>query len=173
MNYSTKHKLDKFGRLYEDHAARLILFACRFVDKSTAEDLVHDVFIELWKQNKLPAGDTVGSYLFHAVQNACLNYLRHQTIKEEYVSKTISQLKIMELERSSVDDILIRKEQVQAIYRAMHFLPDKCREVFVMYYLEEKTSAEIARILNLSVRTVETQIYRGLKTIRKIILSCT
>lgn len=171
MNYSRTQKLDTFRHLYESYSSRLILFASRFVDKSTAEDLVHDVFIELWKQEELPTGDTAGSYLFRCVQNASLNFLRHQTIEEEYIAKASVRLKIMELERASMDEILIRREQVAAIHQAIQTLPDKCREIFEMHFFEEKKSSEIAAMLDLSVRTVETQIYKGLKTLRQIVLN--
>jgi len=169
MTYSKTQKLDIYRHLYEDYASRLILFAGRFVDKSTAEDLVHDVFIELWKQDELPTENSAGSYLFRCVQNASLNYLRHQNIKEEYIAKASVRLKLIELERVSMDEILIRREQVEAVHLAIQSLPDKCREIFEMHFLQEKKSKEIAESLNISVRTVETQIYKGLRILRQIV----
>ena len=95
--------------------------------------------------------------------------MRHQNIKEEYITEALVRLKIIELERVSMDEILIRREQIEAVHLAIRTLPDKCREIFEMHFLQEKKSKEIAESLNISVRTVETQIYKGLKILRQIV----
>ena len=58
------------------------------------------------------------------------------------------------------------------IYKEMDKLPDKCREIFTMSYLEERKTSEIAVLLNISTRTVEVQLYKALKILRGILLSC-
>lgn len=56
---------------------------------------------------------------------------------------------------------------MQNIYDQIELLPEKCRIIFKMAYFEEKKNAEIALLLNLSTRTVEHQLYLGLRTLRK------
>ena len=56
--------------------------------------------------------------------------------------------------------------------KEMDKLPDKCREIFTMSYLEERKTSEIAVLLNISTRTVEVQLYKALKILRGILLSC-
>ena len=57
------------------------------------------------------------------------------------------------------------KEEIQRIVNEK--LPDKCRSIFILSRLEGKTNPEIAEMLDLSIRTVENQIYRALKVLKK------
>jgi RNA polymerase sigma-70 factor (ECF subfamily) len=158
----------QFSRLYEKYAPGMIFYARKFVDPQTAEDLVHDVFLKLWsRESFLIIDETIDHYLLHSVKNSCLDALKHQLIRDDYLSKAILELKMEELACSdSPVNSLISKEQIESIYRAIEQLPEKCREIFKLTYLEEKPNAEAARILHLSVRTVEAQIYKALKILR-------
>ena len=66
----------------------------------------------------------------------------------------------------------LEDERLELIYKEMDKLPEKCREVFTMSYLEERKTSEIAVLLNISPRTVEAQLYKALKILRGILLSC-
>ena len=59
-----------------------------------------------------------------------------------------------------------KDERLEHVYKEIDKLPEKCREIFIMSYLEERKTAEIALLLNLSTRTVEAQLYKALKTLR-------
>jgi RNA polymerase sigma-70 factor (ECF subfamily) len=75
-------------------------------------------------------------------------------------------------ELASDDNILesiINGEKMDAIHKAIARLPEKCREVFVMAYIEEKKNAEIAEMLHISVRTVEAHIFKALKLLRSML----
>lgn len=159
-------KLDQFKDLYETYAPKLLFFARKFVDFQTAEDIVHDVFLKIYNNYK----DNIGGYLFKAVQNSCLDYLKHQTIEQNYISKAIVELKILELNNNHTIDDIITKEQVIEIHKAISDLPEKCREIFILAYVKEKKHSEIAAQLNISVRTVESQIYKALKALRDSLL---
>ncbi|MCD7977382.1 MAG: sigma-70 family RNA polymerase sigma factor [Tannerellaceae bacterium] len=109
----------------------------------------------------------MSSYLFQAVQNACLNYLKHQSVHQDYISKAILELKVEELTMTSPEIYLINREQLDQVYQAVDNLPEKCREIFILSYMEGKKNVEIAKILQLSIRTVENQLYRALKILRE------
>jgi RNA polymerase sigma-70 factor (ECF subfamily) len=160
--------LNLFNRLYRQYAPGMFFYARKFVDFQTAEDIVHDVFLKLWSDHsRLIIDQTIGSYLLRSVRNACLDYLKHQLVQDDYVSIATLELKKEELSYS--DDILnelIDKEQIESLYKAVKQLPDKCKEIFELTYIEEKENAEVARLLNISVRTVESQIYKALKKLR-------
>ena len=170
MKSSEKDHLDRkeFEQVYEKYAPALIFYARKFVDHPTAEDVVHDVFLKIWNSETLMvANESIGSYLFSAVRNACLDLLKHQTICNDYLTKAIRDLKIEELSyNENVLSKLIDQEHIDAIYKEIDHLPEKCREVFVLAYIEEKKNAEIAEQLQISVRTVEAQIYKALKILR-------
>ena len=166
-----KLELDKFKLLYLENAPRLIFYASRYVDGDTAEDLVHDIFIKIWrKKEAYSAEEGLKTYLFRSVQNACLDYLKHKSVEMTYADEVARRLKIEEIHYYQQSDAAeLEKERLDSVYREIAKLPDRCREVFKLAYLEGKKSAEIAGILNISQRTVEAQLYKGLKIIRDVL----
>lgn len=157
-----------FQHYYKTNIKELVLFACRFVASDAAEDIIHDVFLEIWENRvsyeKLPNR----SYLFTATRNRCLNFLKRENIQDNYLVHLKTETQRMGLEYyDSIEKQLIERENIQEIYDYIELLPDKCRYIFKLSYLEEKKSAEIAEITGLSIRTVEHQLYLGLKTLRE------
>lgn len=171
VNENDKYSIDQFRQLYEKHAPALISFARKFVGRDAANDMIQDVFLKLWELKSFAIIDeSIPSYLYRSVQNSCLNYLKHEVIHQEYLSRAMTELKIDELQIYAIDDILINDEQIKSLHKAIEQLPPKCREIFTLYYLEEKKNTEIALMYNISVRTVETHIYKALKILQKILL---
>lgn len=160
--------LKVFSCLYEKYAPGLLFYARKFVSYAVAEDIVHDVFLNIWKKGSfLVVDESVSSYLFQAVRNACLNHLKHQTVHQEYIPQAIRELQIEELTMTCPEINLIDREELDKVYAAIGQLPDKCREVFQLSYIEGKKNAEIADTLQISIRTVENHLYRGLQILRK------
>lgn len=161
--------LDTFRRLYKKEAPVLMTYAAGFTDRDAAEDIVHDIFLKVWdKRAFIFLKDGIRTYLFSAVRHACLDYLKHIDVQTGYENAVRLKLKIEELYFSDDPDFLIHADaRLPAVYREIEKLPAKCREIFIMAYLEERTSAEIATLLNISKRTVEAHLYKGLCTIRK------
>lgn len=161
-----------FKHYYETKVSSLILFARRFVSSEMAEDIVHDVFLDIWEQLNLSGELPSYSYLFMAVRNRCLNVLKREEVKENYIHATTLDNQIMGLDYyDSSERLLIDKENMQIVYDQIERLPEKCRIIFKMAYFEDKKNAEIAEILELSIRTVEHQLYLGLRTLRKNLTS--
>ena len=154
-------------------APLLIYYAGKFVGESTAEDLVQDIFLRIWqRQTHLFMKDGLKTYLYRSVQYACLDYLKHKEVEGNYKEATITQLKIEEINYFSddVQSVFFEDERLARIYEELEKLPQKCREIFVMSYLEERKTTEIAKLLSLSKRTVEAQLYKALKKIRSALL---
>lgn len=162
-----ENHLPFFKKYYETKVSSLILFAKRFVPSEVAEDIVHDIFLETWEQFKISTEAPSHSYLFMAVRNRCLNVLKREQVKDHYIHSTTLDNQIMGLDYyDSYERQLIDREDIQTVYDQIERLPEKCRLIFKMAYFEDKKNAEIAEILDLSVRTVEHQLYLGLKTLR-------
>jgi len=159
---------DQFKAFYLEHAGELIFFARKFVDNYTAEDIVHDIFLKIWdkKSTVIVEGD-IKTYLLSIVQNACYDYLKHQSVADTFLNKAVQQLKLDELKyyESSKDDLLDKKK-MDAIYVAIEKLPPKRKDIFKKAYLEGQKHITIAEELSISVRTVETHIYKALKSLR-------
>jgi len=159
---------EKFQVLYKNHVSALIFFASKFVDQTTAEDVVQDVFLKIWnKRSFLFWGEGLSAYLYHAVRHACLDHLKHMEIKDRAENNILNNLKIEELYYRDHSDLIGQDDRrLKSIYNEIKKLPEKCREIFIMSYLEERKAAEIASLLNISKRTVESQLYKALKQIK-------
>jgi RNA polymerase sigma-70 factor (ECF subfamily) len=161
--------LGKFQVLYKNYAPVLIFYAAKFVDPPTAEDLVQDVFLKIWNRRSFIFWeDSLQTYLYNAVRHACLDYLKHEEVKNHFVNNTLVKLKEEELYYTETPVLLWQEDdRLQLIYKEIGKLPEKCREIFTMAYLEERKAAEIATLLNISKRTVDAQLYKALKYIRE------
>lgn len=169
-----KQKEDKnifteyFKAFYLQYSGELIFFARKFVDAYAAEDLVHDVFLKIWdKKSTIIVEKDIRNYLLSMVQHACYDYLKHQQIEDTFLSKAVRQLKLDELKYYELSkDDLWDKDKIEAVYASIERLPSKCRDIFKKAYLEGQKHTDIAEELNISVRTVETHVYKALKFLR-------
>lgn len=160
--------LDKqsFEVLFKTHFKSLTFFALEYVkDYDVAREIVQEVFVNLWeKRSSIDPAKSPKSYLGTSVRNRCLNHLRD--------NKKFN-LDILDMEGLGSDDEYIEQEalitdelkaKIEEITRG---LPDKCREIFLLSRVENKKYREIALELNISVKTVETQMSKALKIMRE------
>jgi RNA polymerase sigma-70 factor (ECF subfamily) len=143
----------------------LINFANRYInDIHIAENIVQDIFFKLWeKRSRLNPDSNIKSYIFTAVKNHALKYLRHYDV----VKRSETELKSISLTVKTPEDFLHEKEFAQSVQNAINELPERCRLIFSMNRFDQLTYAEIASVLNISIKTVETQMGRALKFLRK------
>jgi RNA polymerase sigma-70 factor (ECF subfamily) len=129
-----------------------------------AENIVQDVFMMLWeKRRELNIQISLTAYLFSLIKNKCIDHLRRQIIAETY--KQELKMKLSSLE--DMNQAFSSDEDIEGfINDALHKLPKRCREIFVMSRMEGKKYHEIAKELNLSVNTVENQMSVALKKLR-------
>ena len=133
-------------------------------DRAVAEELVQDVMLELWRRRETLAADgSAQAYLFQATRNRVLNHLRHLRIEQR------SEPEIRGESSSSprADSALVHAELDVAVQKAVQALPDRCREVFELSRVHGLKYAEIAKTLGISVKTVEAQMGKALRTLRE------
>lgn len=162
-----------YRQIYMQYAPILLKFANRFVSSFFVEDIVHDVFLKIWdKQVFLLPEEEVKRILFAAVRNACIDHLRRMSLEEEIIDKRALQLKIDELNFfESSEDFFMRQNILEFVLKKIEELPERKQEIFRLSYIEGMKANEIAKQLNLSVRTVENQLYRTLLLLRKSLSS--
>jgi RNA polymerase sigma-70 factor (ECF subfamily) len=155
-----------FEQLFRSFFPSLVLFAQKYLpDQDTAKEIVHNVFLNLWeKRQQVDTSSSLKSYLFTSVHNRCLNYIRDQ--KKFDKDETRFQ-KLDSTAFSDGVDHLEEQELEQRIYDALQSLPEKCKEIFLLNRFEGLKYAEIADRLNISVKTVETQMSRALRILRE------
>lgn len=154
-----------FEELYRAYYSRLGQFVFRYVHtKYLAEDLVHNVFINVWEnRSQLEPRGTLKSYLFTAARNQALNYLEKRDVRKFEEPEAVIQLESLEV---GATQKMSAKELEQTIIEAVKEIPDKRRKIFLMHREDELTYREIAEVLDISVKTVETQMSRSLKFLR-------
>jgi len=162
-----------FEELYIAHYESLCYYAQRFVlDLETSREIVQDVFVRIWEKRATLLGEeSLKSYLYKSVRNKCLDYLKHLNIEYEYEKKRISEMQEPGSDSSNMEDQpldgLITEELRNAIQRAIENLPEKCREIFELSRYEGLKYREISEELKISVKTVETQMYRAIKSLKE------
>jgi RNA polymerase sigma-70 factor (ECF subfamily) len=163
----------EFNYLFEKYYPGLLFYATQFLCEEEARDVVQDVFMDLWKKKEtIIVGDKIQAYLYRMVYSHCINILNHKKVELKYSEATIelyNQKK--EFYESEENNEIIRKlennELNNIIEAAINELPDKCKEIFKLSYLHCLKNKEIAEIMNISQRTVETHRYNALKILRE------
>ena len=156
---------DAFERLFRLHCQPLISFVRRYVrDPSVAEGLVQDVFLAVWaRRSELDPTRNIKTYLYTAAKNQALKYFRHSEVERRSTEALAAELP----RPKTVEDERREKEIAASVYQAIEALPEKCRIIFTMNRYDRLTYAEIAEIQEISVKTVETQMGRALKSLRE------
>ncbi|MCB0664166.1 MAG: RNA polymerase sigma-70 factor [Saprospiraceae bacterium] len=155
--------LVQFEKLYKDHFRHLCNFADQYVfDSEISKDIVQKVFISLWEKRSNVQVATLRSYLFTAVKNRCLNYIRDH---KKYRSRVLD-LECGDIEIAQGEDPMQLEELQDLIDDALKSLPDKCRVVFEMSRFEDKKYKVIAMELDISEKTVEAHMSKALRTLR-------
>jgi len=160
-----------FRKIFDTYYKPLVIYAKKFVlDTEEAEDQVQKVLLYIWdKRGSIKIGVSLKSYLFRSVHNACLNQLKREDLKNEYARDFLLNLSSKEtLFSYSLNglDYVIQNDLTSAIDQSLESLPENCKKIFRLSRIDGLKNKEIASTLSISVRTVETQIYRALKIIR-------
>lgn len=154
-----------FEKLFKTYYAPLCLFARQYIkDPDDSEEAVQSFFLKLWDDRKKIAITTsVKSYLFGSVKNRCLNYIKHQKIKQAHQSEVIKSAKI----DSNSSSFLLEVDLMKKIEASINSLPPKRREIFILSKEHGLKYREIAEKLGISIKTVETQMGHALKDLRE------
>lgn len=129
-------------------------------DYDDAKGIVHEVFVAFWEKfDSLPSDTNYRSYLYTAVRNRCLNFIRDRkkhvmldAVREHQFTTEITESETEELSK--------------AIDAGIETLPEKCREVFELNQIEGLKYAQIAEKLGISIKTVEAQMSKALSVLR-------
>lgn len=155
-----------FACLFRHFYDRLLHFCEQYVHaREVAEEIVSDVFVKLWhRRGELEKVANLQVYLFVAVKNHSLNYL------EQY-----SKLRIVPIEDTGMADLRHSTDPEQDLeWKELRFkmdqivaaLPEQCRRIFKLIKEDGLKYKEVAEILNISPRTVETQLFRAMRRLQ-------
>jgi RNA polymerase sigma-70 factor (ECF subfamily) len=165
INWSFKQgDKNAFDNLYNQLSDQLITYCKNFVGFEDARDITAETFYKLWKSKETWGSiNNVKSFLYFYAKNSCLNLLKHQKVKEEK-QKQIADLIAKEQKAVLLSEI--ESELVNQILYEIENLPENCKAVFKMSYLEGYETTEIAEKLNITTRTVFNLRSLALKAIK-------
>jgi len=149
--------------VYKTYYSPLIHFANRFFPDE-AHEIVQDTLLKIWEgREQLAEIQSLKSYLFRAVRNTCINYLKRQDLLKKYQIEAAVELKEIELNFTDDD---VDEEKKEALKSAMEEIPEQRRKIFLLSYIEGYKAKEIAKKYNISERTVHTHVYNALKFLK-------
>ncbi|MCB0488082.1 MAG: RNA polymerase sigma-70 factor [Cyclobacteriaceae bacterium] len=154
----------EFRDIYYKYHSRLFRVAYYILkEKDAAEDVCQDVFLKLWdRRGSADDIESMEAYLIQMTRNMALNHLESSKREERLqMELTWDTVKINETDPIPENDKLRR-----VLEKAVSQLSPQCRLVFSLSRFEGLTNEEIASYLDISKRTVETQISLALKRFR-------
>lgn len=157
-----------FNTLFKSVYLQLYIHCRKFIpDPEDAKDILQNVFLRFWeKRENIDIHTSLNAYLYRAIQNECLNYLRSTGTIEVPQCETTNVLFREEAEDNDPHSTLSVLEIEQIMENTIEELPDQCKSIFKLSRINGLKNQEIADKLDISVRTVETQIYRALKILK-------
>ena len=160
-----------FKVLFNDFYSKLYYFVLEFIPlKDIAENIVQDTLVTLWnKRNELKDDSNLTSYLFTVAKNNSLKKLRDKKYSQKLFTNTmdVGELDLNVETLSTVDTSACAFMDIeQIIQETLASLPPQCRKVFELSRFQEMKNREIAEELNISIKTVERHISKGIKTFK-------
>ena len=153
-----------FETLFNMYYQELVLYARTLVPSSDiAEGVVLDVFAKIWQQRtSWHPGAALRSSLFARVRNECLSYLRTQQRRK----RLLNSWKIYPLFEKAPDNKYEAEELAYFVNQAIDKLPPRRKEIYNLSRHYGLTYKEIAALLDISTKTVESQMGKAIKFLR-------
>jgi len=169
-NEDDKIGMEEFQKIFLEYFPSLCMYASKFVsDFDVSKDIAQEVLLKFWEENhKLRNLNLLKPYLYKSIKNRALNYnKRHKRI--EGLDKLLleSNPNHFDIETNDASSFLSFSELKNDLENAINELPAQRRKIFMLSRFEQLKHKEIALKLNISPKTVETQIYRSLSYLRE------
>ena len=153
--------------LYGRHNVRVYRFALRFLnDEALAEDMVSEVFFDVWRQaERFEARSKVSTWLLAMARNKALSVLRRRSTEEldEEVAEFI------EDPSDNPEVSMQKKQQTSLLQECLTQLSPAHREIVDLVYYHGKTIDEVVEIIGVPVNTVKTRMFYARKRIGELI----
>ena len=154
-----------YEQLFNKYYRPLAVFALKYVlDLETAKEIVQDLFVHIFETRRsIIISTSLESYVYQSVRNRCLNHIRQTKTNREHLDN-------YKTEKETHEDMEARISETELehkIFQIVSGLAPQCRKIFMMSRVKGISNSQIADDLNISKRTVETQISNALKVLRQ------
>ena len=159
-----------FAALYDAYFSYLCACAATYVlDPVCAEELVNDVFVNIWEHRGRYRTPLHG-YLANSVRNACISHIRSQLFRRRLREGYERELLLFAEQQCLTDahplEVLSAQEVETRIRAVVETLPERCRAVFEQYFYRGESAQEIAENLQINPVTVRVHIKNALDRLR-------
>ncbi len=155
-----------YNKLFVRYYNRLCQYVYGMIqDKSDSEDIVQELFLQLWNgRKKIAVTENVSAYLYKMAKNRTLNHIRSAANYKKLLDSQESQSGYYEEGQLEVDEFRI------ALYDCIDKLPDRSKQILILHRVQGMKQKEIADKLNISVKTIKNQIWTSLQRLRKCLV---
>ncbi len=163
--------VDSLGKIYDNYIDILFSYGIQFSNnKEHVMDCIHDLFLDLYKYRKnLASTDNVKYYLLRSLKRKIYKNNTTLLLKTPLNNK-YQQENYTESNEAILISKEIEEEKKYQLAKAIHFLTKKQKKAIFLRFNEGRTYQEISGIMNVSIQTSRTIVYRGIKVLRKQLL---
>jgi RNA polymerase sigma-19 factor, ECF subfamily len=156
-----------FEELFKSHYPALVTFMDAYVGRAAGEELVQEIFLGIWRRHETwkPVG-SVRAYMFTAARNQALSMLRKQRVASRATQECAVDESVLGsgVAPSPVQE-LSAEESAAECRKAIHELPESSRVVMMLRWDYGMSHAEIAFVLGTSIKGVEGELNRAMKSL--------
>ncbi|WP_423127991.1 RNA polymerase sigma factor [Gaoshiqia sp. Z1-71] len=158
--------MNAFQLVFAAYSQNLLHFTFSYLkDQYEAEEIVQDVFLRIWEIRKdIDEEKSFKSFIYRMTVNKVFNHLKHQVVRKKYEAYLSQSVQSFD---ESPEARLHYQELEEKIRGILQKLPEQQRNIFQMSRMDGLSNSEISDKLELSIRTVENQIYRANKFLKE------
>ena len=167
MKQTANNQGQIIANFYTVYQAELVNFAIsRLGNREESEDLVQDVFIKMMSFEGMINKETIKSFAFTIAANKIKDHLRRRIFRHKMEENAKYE---MELQHSHVERVVEYYDTLRMVNDSMARLSPACAKVYRMSLFEDMTTGDIAQEMNVSKRTVESQLFTSRKQVRAML----
>ena len=154
--------VEKFDQIVRDYQDKIFRLSYSYLqNKSAAEETTQDVLLRIWKG--LPgfrSESSLSTWIYAITRNACITVLNAKDFQSVSLEEPEARRNV---EQRALEDWLMPEAPKAA--DLLNRLPSKYRQIVVLFYMQEKSYDEVARMLDLPIGTVRTSLFRARKSL--------
>ena len=158
---------DKFKVLVEYYGANLIYFINGYVKNIfVAEDLMEETFCDLvYYKHRYKGKSSFKTYLFSIARNKAVDYLKS---KAKAIITSLDDLSGIANDDLNLENMVVRKEEYRHLYSALSKIKYEYRNVLYLFYFEDMSYNEIAKVMKKNNKQIKNLMYRAKQTLKLI-----
>jgi len=128
--------------------------------RDDVDDVVQDTYVKLWRTGMSGLVRSPKAFLFTVARNVALDLRRRRAVSAAQPITETAPLHVLE-DSPGVVDLVSRRQELALLAEAIHALPERCRQVFLLRKIQGLSQREIAARLGITENTVETLVAKG------------